>query len=121
MNTFVKLGIGLPALVLSGCCESNQPPKTVVLTCVDGGDAGTAESFEADQSPEALARTSPCARACKNLSVLGCPESLKLPAGKTCVETCKDIAAISSFDAECVAKASSVSAVRKCPQLSCKM
>lgn len=102
----------------TSCCEP-LPPKTIVISCPDG-DAGAAEPFEADQSSEALGLSSPCARACKNLSTLGCPESVKPPAGKTCVETCKDISAISSFNPACVERAKTVDEVRKCPQLSCK-
>ena len=119
----MKLGIGLPVFLavfaVPACCEP-PPPKTVVVTCIEGGDAGTPESFDADQSPEALSLKSPCARACANLAKLGCPESFKLPAGKTCVETCKDIAAMSSFNPACVERAKTVDEVRKCPQLSCK-
>ena len=102
----------------TSCCEP-LPPRTIVISCQDG-DAGAAEPFEADQSSEALALSSPCARACKNLSLLGCPESVKLPAGKTCVETCKDIAAISSFNPACVERAKTIDDVRKCPQVTCK-
>lgn len=105
-------------LAATSCCEP-LPPRTIVISCQDG-DAGAAEPFEADRSPEALGLSSPCARACKNLSTLGCPESVKLPAGKTCVETCKDIVAMSSFNPACVEKAKTVDEVRKCPQLSCK-
>lgn len=110
----------IPVLLLAAtsCCEP-LPPRTIVISCQDG-DAGAAEPFEADQSSEALGLSSPCARACKNLSILGCPESVRLPAGKTCVETCKDIAAMSSFNPACVERAKSVDEVRKCPQLSCK-
>lgn len=117
----MKLGIAAPtfvALLLAAC--DPPPPRTVAIVCIDGGDAGSAEPFESDQSAEALGLSSPCARACKNFSILGCPESVKLPAGKTCVETCKDIAAISSFDPACVEKAKTVDAVRKCPQVTCK-
>lgn len=121
MNPFTKLGIGLPVALVVSCCDPNTPPKTVVLTCIDGGDAGWAESFESDQSAEALGGATPCARACKNLSSLGCPESLKLPSGKTCVETCKDISAISSYNPACVERAKSVEAVRACPQISCRL
>lgn len=112
--------IALTGLILAAtsCCEP-LPPRTIVISCQDG-DAGAAEPFEADQSPEALGLSSPCARACKNLSVLGCPESVKLPAGKTCVETCKDIVAISSFNPACVERAKAVDDVRKCPQVTCK-
>lgn len=109
----------LTLLFATACCEP-PPPRNVVVTCVEGDDAGVVEPFEADQSPEAVGLSTPCARACKNLSTLGCPESAKLPAGKTCVETCKAIAPISSFDPECVAAAKSVAAVRKCPQVKCK-
>lgn len=119
----MKIGVAAPACLLltTACCESNAPaPKTVVITCIDGGDAGSVEPFEADQSPEALGVTSPCARACRNMSMLGCPESAKLPGGKTCVETCKDISTISSFSPQCVESAKTVDAVRKCPQVSCK-
>ena len=118
----MKLFVVLPILLASTaiCCCEPPPPRNVAIVCIDGGDAGAAEPFEADPSAEAVGLSSPCARACKNLSVLGCPESVKLPAGKTCVETCKSIAAISSFDPACVEKAKSVDEVRKCPQLACK-
>lgn len=117
----MKLGIGCPLFVAAMLVACDPlPPRTVAVVCIDGGDAGAAEPFESDPSAEAVSLSSPCARACKNLSVLGCPESVKLPAGKTCVETCKSIAAISSFDPLCVEKAKTVDAVRSCPQVACK-
>lgn len=120
----MKLGIGIAVLsltfaLLPSCCEP-PPPRTVVVTCVEGGDAGAPEPFEADQSSEAVGGTTVCARSCKNLSQLGCPEAWKLPAGRTCTETCKAITSISSYDPACVEKAKDVAAVRKCPQIACK-
>ncbi len=124
----MKLGIGIAVAifssvlsggVLSGCCEP-PPPRHVVVTCVEGSDAGAPEPFEADQSSESLSGSTVCARSCKNLSKLGCPEAWKLPAGRTCTETCKAITSISSYDPLCVEKAKDVAAVRQCPQIACK-
>lgn len=111
-----RVALVAAALAMVGCRE-DIPPRTVTVVCQD--DSGVVEQFDQDQSTEATALASPCARACKNLAVLGCPESAKLPGGKTCVETCKSIAPISSYDPECVSKAKSVEAVRKCPAVRC--
>lgn len=110
----------LIAVVALAACKP-EPPRDVVVVCAEGGDAGAPEPFEEDRSAEALGLSTPCAKACKNLSVLKCPEAWKLPGGRTCVETCKAISAISPFDPECVQKATSVAAVRKCPSLKCSM
>lgn len=99
-------------------CPVDPPPRTVVVVCND--DSGVVEQFSEDQSAEALGLSTPCAKACANLAKLGCPESAKLPGGKTCVETCKSIAPISSYDPECVAKATTVATVRKCPSVRCQ-
>lgn len=104
-------------VVFAQACKE-PPPRTVVVECMN--DAGPVEQFGDDKSPEALGGATPCAKACANFAKLGCPESAKLPQGKTCVETCKSIASISSFDPDCVARAKSVDAVRKCPQVTCK-
>lgn len=107
--------LGIAAAVAG--CYDNPPPRVVTIVCQD--DSGVVEQFAEDQSAEATALSSPCARACKNLAELGCPESAKLPGGKTCVETCKAISPISSYDPECVIKAKTVAAVRKCPATRC--
>ncbi len=107
------------ATFLGATCEQ-PPPHEVVVVCAGGEEAGVPEPFDADTSSEALGLSTVCARACKNFAVLGCPEAWKLPAGRTCVETCKAIAPISKFDPLCVEKAKDVVAVRKCPQISCK-
>lgn len=99
-----------------GCCKNDPGPAPVIL-CVQ--DAGQEEPFEADQSEEALALSSPCARACKRLSVLDCPESKRLPGGTSCIETCHKIDPISNYDPECVARAESTAEVRACPQIKC--
>ena len=117
----MKLGIGFPVwmgLLHVACCEP-LPPRDAAVVCIDSGDAGTYETFEQDKSAEALGGVTPCAKACKNLSTLGCPESRKYPAGRTCVETCKAISTISSFDPVCVSSAKDVAAVRGCPQIRC--
>ena len=77
------------------------------------------EDFAADHSEEALAGVTPCARACRNLATLGCPESKKPAGGRTCVETCKAIAPISNYDPICVSTAKTVAEARKCPSLKC--
>lgn len=105
-------------LALSGC-EATPAPREVVVICSPTEDAGAPEPFESDTALEAKNGASPCARACKNLSTIGCPEAWKLPGGKTCVENCKSIASYSSYDPECVEKASSKTAVRKCPAIRC--
>lgn len=107
---------------ISGCCNTCPPAQTIVIACDrDGGsDALEDESFEDDKSAEALALSSPCARACKQLSALGCPEAKKPVGGRTCVETCKAIAPISSYDPECVIKAKTVASARLCPALKCE-
>ncbi len=125
-STLFKLAVRLStaALFLStyACCSTNPSPQsTVVLsTCGDGGigDSGD-EEFAADDSAEALGLSTPCARACNRLAQLGCPESRKPVAGKTCIETCTSISAISSFSPACVTAAKDVTSVRKCPQVRC--
>lgn len=105
-------------LVLLGACDKPEP-RTVVVVCE--GDSGlTPEPFSKDTTYEASSGSTPCARACKNLSRLGCPEAWKLPGGRTCVEICKMIGPISSYDPACVEKAQDVSDVRKCPSITCK-
>lgn len=106
-------------LTSGSTCET-PPPREVVVTCAEGGDAGAPESFESDTSSEAMGLSTPCALACKNLSTLGCPEAWKLPAGRTRVETCKVMAPVSPYDPVCVSKAKTVDAVRKCPAIVCK-
>ncbi len=112
--------------VFAGCCESCPPAQTVIIACdhdggpIYDGDAEIVdEPFEHDQSAEALALSSPYARACKQMSVLKCPEAKKPAAGRTCIETLKAIAKISSFNPECVANAKTVEAARKCQYLKC--
>lgn len=121
LSTIVALGF--VAEMWTGCCNTPQP-QTVVLACDrDGGDGGDAipadEDFSLDRSEEALAGISPCARACRTLAGLGCPESRKPAGGRTCVETCKTISPISNYDPLCVADSKSVEEARKCPALKC--
>lgn len=101
-------------------CNNEQPPREVVVVCTEGGDAGAPEPFDVDTSAEAMGGVTPCARACRNLATLGCPEAWKLPGGRTCVENCKAMLPVSPYDPECVAAAKTVDAVRKCPALTCK-
>lgn len=108
------------ALTFLGATCEQPPPHEVVVVCAGGEEAGVPEPFDADTSSEALSLSTACARACKNFQTLGCPEAWKLPAGRTCVETCKAIAPISKFDPLCVEKAKSVADVRKCPEVRCK-
>jgi hypothetical protein len=119
----MKLGIGIVALLVTtfACSPTPPPPPHSIVECapVDAGPDDGLLDFDADQSPEALARTSPCARACASLSLLKCPESKQRPKGMTCIEACTKLAKISSFDPECIALAKTVAAVRKCPQLTC--
>lgn len=106
---------------VSSCC-SDPPPRTVVVAACPSSDAAGVdpeEPFEADQSSEALGLATPCARACKAFSTLGCPESKKPLGGRTCVENCKAIQNISSFDPMCVVAATSIASVRKCSQVRC--
>lgn len=106
--------------VTLAACSANPEPRQVVITCLEGGDAGAPEPFESDTSPEAVGGVTTCARACRNLSKLGCPEAWKLPGGRTCTETCKKILPISSYDPICVENAKNIDEVRKCPQITCK-
>ncbi len=128
----IKLGVAGIVLVLASAsmvaCGPDKPapcvpppPAIVEAGKLDGGvyEAGPGEPFEADQSSEALGLSTDCARACKSFSLLKCPEAAKLPGGRTCIETCKEIAAISSFDAKCVSLATTVETVRKCPKVKC--
>ena len=103
-------------LFVEGCCPP-QPPSNVAIVCIN--EAGPEESFEADQSPEALGLSTPCAKACKSLSTLACSESKKQPGGDTCVVTCKKYIEISSYDPACVTAAKTKEAVRKCPLIKC--
>lgn len=125
----VKLGVaGIAALLIgaaglgvTACCACPPVAPTSVIVCpYDGGEVGPEEAFETDRSEEALALLSPCARACKSFSLLQCPESKKLPGGRSCLDSCKAILAISSFNPECVALAKTVAAVRTCPQVKCE-
>jgi len=106
-----------------GCCAEPPPRTVVVAACPSSEDAGVVvtpeEAFESDKSAEARGLLSPCARACSRLSVLGCPESRKPAGGRTCVETCRVIARVSSFDPKCVEAAINVETVRTCPQVRC--
>lgn len=125
----MKIALALSPLIAFGivsieaCCNTCPPAQNVVIAC--DRDAGVAdgalvdEPFEFDHSEEALGLSSPCARACKKLSDYGCPESKKPAYGRTCVETCKKIAPISSYDPECVARSKTVHEARICPQLKC--
>lgn len=126
----MKLGIGrhllslyvttaLATMALAACCPPPDP-KTVTVVCESDAGASEEVPFEADQSPEAVARTSPCSRACAALSLIGCPESVQLPGGDTCVVNCNKLVKISTFDPECIAAAKSATAVRKCPQIVCQ-
>lgn len=118
--TLVTSVLGVSAGVAACCaCPPPEPKNTVILCDRDAGADISIENFEGDRSEEALALKSPCARACKQFSVLGCPESQKLPGGRSCIDTCKAIAPISLFNPECVAAATSVTAVRKCPVVRC--
>lgn len=100
-----------------GACCSTPPPEHPVIICA--GDAGPDEPFEQDPSFEAKQLSSPCARACSALSSFGCAESRKPPGGRRCLETCKEIAPISSYDPECVATAKNLETLRKCPKAKC--
>lgn len=121
--TFVSV-LGMVGVGVASCCESKTAHDVIVVAaCQDGGDdgldVGGVEEFLADKSEEAVAGLTPCAKACKRLSDLSCPESQKLPGGRTCVETCKAVASISSFSPTCVSAAKDVAAVRKCPEVRC--
>lgn len=110
------------ALSAAASCGPQPMPQTVVIAACPSSDAAgiePEEPFESDQSSEALGLATPCARACKQYSVLGCPEAKKPMGGRTCVETCKAIGPISSFDAMCVVAAKDATAARKCPQVRC--
>jgi hypothetical protein len=110
----------LVLLAIESCCPTTPPSSTIVVTSCPGDDSGVFdEAFEADQSPEALGLSSTCARACSNLSRLGCPESRKPAGGRTCVQTCKAIEGVSSYSPACVAASADVAAVRKCPAVRC--
>lgn len=104
------------AFLFTDCCPP-QPPSNVAIVCIN--EAGPEESFEADQSPEALGLSSPCAKACKNLSTLACSESKKQPGGDTCVVVCKKYGEIANYDTACVTAAKTKEAVRKCPLIKC--
>lgn len=105
------------AFVSIGACCSTPPPEHPVIICA--GDAGPDEPFEQDPSLEAKQLSSPCARACSALSSFGCLESRKPPGGRRCLETCKEISPISSYDPECVATAKNLEVLRKCPKAVC--
>lgn len=117
-KTIIGFAVTIASIFALGC-DTVPPPREVVVICSSADDAGAPEPFESDVSLEAKNGTSPCARACKNFSTLGCPEAWKLPGGKTCVEICKSNAGLSSFDPECVAAAKSKVEVRKCPVTRC--
>lgn len=109
------------ATAATASCQE-PPPRTVIVASCPSSDAASVEPeepFELDHSAEALGLSTACAKACKQFSVLGCPESRKPAGGRTCVETCNAIKTMSSFDPACVASAMSIAAVRKCPQVRC--
>lgn len=108
------------SLTTTGCCSNPPPRETVVLsTCGDAAIDAADEEFSADQSSEALSLSSPCALACARLAVLGCPESRKPAAGRTCIEVCTSVQTISSYSPQCVSTAKDVASVRKCPAIRC--
>lgn len=121
MNKISSLISVSAVFIAVSCCGTTPPPReTVILSnCGDGGVGDADEEFALDQSSEALSLSSPCARACSRLAVLGCPESRKPPAGRTCIEVCKSVQTISSYSPACVAEAKDVEAVRKCPAVRC--
>lgn len=114
------LAISLGVASVSSCCAT-PPPQTIVVAACPSNETGVDpdEPFESDTSSEALGLSSPCARACKAFSDLGCPESRKPLGGLTCVQNCKNIQTMSSFDPACVIASKSVSDVRKCPATRC--
>lgn len=80
-------------------------------------DASDASDFDAGFD-DAM---SPCARACKVLTALSCPEALTLDGGKSCTALCSDSESSGfSLKPSCVALAKDVSGVRACGTVRCQ-
>lgn len=110
-------------------CEEKPPvdPSRVAVICInnDGGlsNEQEAEPFDPDGAPmegAQLTKANVCSAACKVLKDNNCPEHLKLPNGRNCVDNCNYIMPISNYDPFCVARAKGVEAIRKCPYVECK-
>lgn len=92
------LAIGV-ALMLGACCSCPSKPAGPVAPAKDG-------------SVEALA--------CFNLRVHGCPEGDAAPApGDTCEVVLARADPRLGFDAKCIADATTVEAIRACPNVKC--
>lgn len=97
-----------PLALLAACLLSSavcQPPQPLQPTVPDGGYVDVATVQQS------------CTRACARLITLGCPEM-----GDACIPTCEHVVTerISTFDPECVANASTVKEVTKCPAIQCR-
>ncbi len=119
----MKLGVANVSVVVFmltiGACCATPPPKpvqTVVVRCSDEDSGGIGEVSD---EASLINMGSPCAVSCRSLDMLGCPEAKKLEGGKTCYETCIDILPVSNYNTDCVVRAKTVDAVRKCPMVKC--
>lgn len=70
------------ALFAFFACTPAEPPRCAPIptTYEDAGPSGD----------EVMNAASPCAKACANLRVLGCPEGAKPTGGKACYEVCEE-------------------------------
>lgn len=110
MRMFIALSLVLVAL-LPGCCTAPSACTPLPTAYED-----------AKAEDEAAGVQTPCGRACSQLRTLGCSEGFQPKGGDTCYRTCSNDAATGapSLPVQCVIKAKTVDAVRKCQGIACE-
>lgn len=114
----VSFGIGLAVFLalgsLAACCKPQ--PQGIPVVDIDAADAGDPDAGGPDDTDPDAARVPACARACRTLKKLRCPEAQKPDGGLTCYAVCEkaELSGNRSLSPECVAAAGSVESVRAC-------
>ncbi len=101
--------------VVAACTLTN--PMPVPPDAAEYPSDGGVVSEEPEGSPAAL--SSPCGRACKAFTRLGCPEAKPSASGVSCYQVCLRGARLRSIPVACWAAAPTVDALRACGGVRC--
>ena len=110
------------ALSVLACCHLSSPYSAPASQDAQDGQADTALVVDARKTVVPARADSgyrdddgagdPCSVACRNLWLLGCPESQRNAASETCAKVCRK--SLSLLNVSCVGAAKTQSAVRLC-------
>lgn len=104
---------------LTGCPQTPEPPH---VDPIDGGyPPGQVDALDGEDPPVETATVPACAKACKNLKALGCPEAERLDGGSTCYAVCAKAEQSGKFGLHpsCVAAAKTAGEARNCGSIRC--